>query len=250
MLPALTAFACSASPNPLPRAAAGAPAISILTYNVNFEQFTLDTVDAVLSADADVVALQETHAQWEAAFRERAVAYPFIEFRDHGPDGGMGILSRFPVTTAGWLASPVDRFPAWGLVLETPIGALDALLVHLHPPLDEHGLFTGYFTTGGQRVAEIEAHLTRFDRAPDLLVGDFNEGEGGAIDRIEAAGLRDAAFAFPPAIRTWSWTTQFGEREGRPDHVFHSPDLAPVSVEVMEAGGSDHRPLLVRLARR
>lgn len=238
------------APPPLPVAPAAAETISVVTYNVNFEQFSLNTVDAVMDAEADFVVMQETQAEWESAFRKRATAYPYIEFRNHEPDGGMGILSKFPVTTIGWRESPVGAFPGWCLNVQTPLGELHVLLVHLHPPLDEHGLLTGYFTTAGMRAREIASHLQCFSTPPDIIAGDFNEGEGEAIDVVRASGLVDAAEAFPPAKRTWTWNSAYGELEGRPDHVFHSTQFAPASVAVIEGGASDHRPLLVRLARR
>lgn len=239
------------APAPAPLAPPDAPAIRVLSYNVNFEQFDLATIDAILDADADVVFLQETTAQWEAALRAGlATAYPFIELRHHDPDGGMGVLSREPFETVAWIPSPVGGFPAWCLALDTAIGPLNALHVHLHPPLDEDGsLLAGYFTTDDERQAEIAAYLQCFGGPPDLAAGDFNEGEGDAIDHVLAAGLRDAASAFPPPTRTWRWDTRFGELEGRPDHVFHADTFAPRRVDVLETGGSDHRPLRVELAR-
>lgn len=62
-------------------------------------------------------------------------------------------------------------------------------------------------------------------------------------------GLRDAASAFPPPRRTWTWPTPLGELEGRPDHVFVGPGWRAREVAVLESGGSDHRPLRVVLGR-
>ena len=45
--------------------------LTVLTYNVNFERFDPATIEAIASADADLVLLQETTAQWEAALRTR-----------------------------------------------------------------------------------------------------------------------------------------------------------------------------------
>ena len=221
------------------------PALKVLTYNVNFELFSPTTVDAVRATNADLVVLQESNAQWERAFRD--VGYAYTEFRAHDPDGGMAVLSRMPFQTVEWRASPVGKFPAWCLRAETALGTLDVLAVHLHPPLDENGLLTGYFTTSDERVAEVRHHMACFGRDTDLAVGDFNEGEGEALDVVKAAGLRDAAEAFPPVARTWEMLVGSTVLQGRPDHVFLGQAWVPVRIEVLEAGGSDHRPLLVTL---
>ncbi len=248
---ALAMGGCGAAPAPPAPPVGVGPGFSMLTYNVNFERYDPATIDAIEAADADLVFLQETTAQWEAGMRARLSArYPFMEFRAHDPDGGMGVLAKVPVTPVSWLPSPVGRFPAWCLTVDSPLGPLRVLHVHLHPPLDERGLISGYFTTGGARRTEMVSHLGCFPDAPDLVVGDFNEEEGDAVELVEARGLRDAASTFPPVRRTWRWDTTFVELEGRPDHVYFGPGLAPRDVEVLETGASDHRPLRVVLQRR
>jgi endonuclease/exonuclease/phosphatase (EEP) superfamily protein YafD len=239
--------ACAPPPaEPLPPG----PSVSVLTYNVNFERFDPATLEAIVEADADLVFLQETTAEWERAIRARlASAYPTMEFRHHDPDGGMAVLARGAVVTHDQRASPVGKFPAWCVLVDSAVGPLQVLHVHLHPPLDEGGLLTGYFTTGGKRRVEMEAHLGCFSTPPDLVVGDLNEEEGDAVDLVAALGLRDAADAFPPPRRTWEWEHWSGQLVGRPDHVFHAAGLMPASVTVREAGASDHRPLQVELRR-
>lgn len=230
--------------------AVAGPTLATLTYNVNFERYEPATIDAIEAADADLVFLQETTAQWESMIRARlSDRYPTMVFQPHDPDGGMAVLARGPVTTVAWRRSPVASFPAWCLAVESALGPLEVLAVHLHPPLDERGLISGYFTTGGARATEMAAHLECFDGAPDLILGDFNEEEGDAVDLVEARGYRDAATAFPPVVPTWRWDTWVGELTGRPDHVYFGPAFSPRAVEVMERGASDHRPLRVVLQR-
>lgn len=232
--------ALSANPEP-----AGGPTLSILTYNVNYERLDAATVEAVRQAGADLVFLQEVTPAWQRALAE--LAYSHREFRFHGVDGGMAVLSRSPFETVEWRPSPVAKFPAWCLRAETPLGRMDVLAVHLHPPVDENGLFTGFFTTGDEREAEIRDHLSCFGRDTDLAVGDFNEGEGSAIGRVTALGMVDVASRFPPVRRTWEMIVGSTVLEGRPDHVFARAPLVPTRVEVLELGGSDHRPLRVTL---
>lgn len=220
-------------------------AVKVLTYNVNFELFDPATVKAVQAANADLVFLQESTSTWEHAFRDAGYAYS--QFRAHDPDGGMAVLSRMPFQTVEWRTSPVGKFPAWCLRAETALGTLNILAVHLHPPLDENGLLTGYFTTSDEREVEARHHMACFGRDTDLAVGDFNEGEGKAVAVFTAAGLRDATEAHPPAARTWEMLVGSTVLQGRPDHVFVGSEWRATRVEVIEAGGSDHRPLLVTI---
>ena len=230
----------------LERGAAGPGALTVLTYNVNFEQPSDATARAIVEADADMVFLQETHPGWERRIRAAiGDRYPHVIFH-HAPDeGGMAILSRFPITEQLHRVGVAGVFPSWRVTASTPLGSLDVLHVHLHPPLEDGNLFVGYFTTGDARREELLDLLG--DRTPDLVLGDFNEGEGDAVAHLRSLGLREAQRQYPPVERTWTWRTGPTELEGRPDHVFVGPALRAAAVRVMQRGGSDHRPLRVAL---
>jgi len=252
MLP-LTLMACEPPPDPGALRGTNTPkdATWIMTYNVNFERPEGDTVDAIATADADVVFLQETTAQWEQLIRKRLSArYPHMAFRPSDPDGGMAVLSRRPFIEKQWRPSPVGSFPAWCLQVDTAIGRLDVLHLHLHPPLHDDRLLPGYFMTGELRLAEIQDHLSCFDGLPDIALGDFNEETGDAVRSLLNQGMAEAQAAFPPVARTWRWPTMVGEIDGRPDHIFYGTDLDVAAVQVMQSGASDHRPLRAAIVSR
>lgn len=230
-------------------ASQGEPSLSVLTYNVNFEWYDLATVDAIAAADADLVFLQETTRSWEALIGPRFRRDHTVLFHPFDPDGGQGVLARGDVEVVRRVASPVGMFPATCLRVDTALGWLDVVHVHLHPPLENGSLLQGYFTTEGKRRSELQVFLECFDGPPDLVVGDFNEGEGAALELLEARGLRDAASVLGEPTRTWQWSHWTGDLEGRPDHVYVGPGLVPTVVEVREEGASDHRPLRVELRR-
>jgi endonuclease/exonuclease/phosphatase family metal-dependent hydrolase len=223
--------------------------LSIVSYNVCFERPDARTVDALAELDADVVLLQETNEEWQrridAGLADR---YPTRRFHHHEPDGGLGLLSKLPVTRLEERASPVGAFPAWCVELAGPRGPLRVLAVHLHPPLRDDSLIKGYFMTGGDRHQEIVSYGSCFDGPPDLAIGDFNEREGEATKHLETLGMRQAQHSFPPAERTWRWPTSLGELSGRPDHVFVGPRWRARAVRVPQVGASDHWPLLALIA--
>jgi endonuclease/exonuclease/phosphatase (EEP) superfamily protein YafD len=248
----LACAGCEAEPAAgLLRGTPGEGALWVLSYNVNFERPSQATVDAIGEIDADVVFLQETTGPWEELLRAGlADRYETILVHDAEREGGMTILSRHPIEERAVSESPLGAFPAWCVTIDTPLGALDALAVHLHPPLDEEGsLIVGFFTTDEKRSQELTHHLECFEDAPDLVVGDFNEGSGGALEQLASLGMLDAQEAHPPLEKTWSWEHWATELQGRPDHVLAGGELRVSAVQVVQAGASDHRPLRAAIQR-
>lgn len=223
----------------------------VLTYNVNFERPSEETVAAIVDADADLVFLQETHEGWRAMLDEAlGERYPHALYRHADAEGGLAVLSRYPLLQRAHGRAPGAPFPAWSGTVETPLGELLVLHVHLHPPLDEEGsLLTGYFTTSEARLDELAHHIESLEAPPDLVLGDFNEAEGSAVTHLVELGLREAQAAHPPVERTWTWETSLGEMTGRPDHIFVDRRFDVAAVQMMEQGASDHRPLRVQLLR-
>ena len=229
----------------------------VATFNLNFERPDAATVAAVAALDADVVFLQETHADWEARLTAGLPPdrWPHRRFLHAPAEGGMAILSRYPLSNVAQSHAPGGRFPAACLTVTAPQGPLSALHLHLHPPLSEEGsLLTGYFSTPPRRRAEVEAHLQgcggrggRFD----LVLGDLNEGEGPSTAWLATvAGLTEAQPRLPPVEPTWRWETAVSTLRGRPDHVFVGAGLHIAAVQVvLDSGASDHHPLRVQVYR-
>jgi len=164
-------------------------AIWVTTYNVNFERPSEETVRAIVEADADVVFLQETNEAWDALFQpELGDRYPHVSALEAQREGGMTLLSRYPIAhQEERTPTRASGFPASCVTVSSPIGELDVVHVHLHPPLDGDGrLLLGYFTTGPIRRDELESHLECFDGDPDLVLGDFNEETGAAVRYLHA----------------------------------------------------------------
>ena len=233
------------SPPPLERAA-----FLLKSYNVNFGlSGDPDTLAAVGAGEPDLVLLQETTPAWERALRAAyGTTYPHQDFLEGPGAGGLGVLSRHPITTEEILISPVGWFPAWLLTVGTPAGAIQILQVHLKPPYAERGgWLVGLWSTPRERRQEIEAYLPYLDPAlPTVVCGDFNERGGPALDAARAAGLRDA---LPPGADTWRWRVAGIDLAAPLDHVLYGAGLRPVSAEVQALGRSDHLPVLVGFAR-
>jgi endonuclease/exonuclease/phosphatase (EEP) superfamily protein YafD len=219
-----------------------------MTFNVNFGLAgDPATLAAAAQQDADVVFLQETTPQWERLLRLQCASdYPHIEFHHVGGAGGLGVMSKLPIERIDYLPAR-DWFPAARVVLKSPVGRLQVLNVHLRPPISTSGsAIRGYFVTPPVREQEISTFAAALDRnLPTLIVGDFNEDEGGrAVRWLRSNGYRSALPEFAPQAKTWRWRTSYLALNGRYDHLCYDARLTPLRVEVRNAGRSDHLPVV------
>jgi endonuclease/exonuclease/phosphatase (EEP) superfamily protein YafD len=228
--------------------AADTPRVSVMTYNVNFGMADdAQTVDAVANQNADVVFLQETNPRWEQNLRARlGGTYPHIAFKHCPLAGGLAVLSKMPIERIEYL-EPTSWFPAARVVIDSPVGRLQVLNVHLRPPISDRGsAVSGYFKTPPVRKDEVKTFAKSLDPTlPTLIVGDFNESEGGqALRWLRHRGYTSALPEFSPRSQTWRWRTSYLSLHGRYDHLCYDRRLTPLRVEVRNAGRSDHLPVV------
>jgi endonuclease/exonuclease/phosphatase (EEP) superfamily protein YafD len=256
-LSVLAAVALSCGPPPpleRPRPAAGIASLRLLTYNVNFGiAGDAATLAAIRDARADLALLQETNAGWEHEIRAALAGdFPYMHFDNRGGAGGMAVLSRFRFVAVELIRPTGDGwFPATRVVVDGPFGRVQALSVHLHPPVSEGGsILSGHFTTPAVRAAEIAGFFARLDpQLPAIVAGDFNEEEDGRAMRFLAAnGMASALARFAPDRPTWRWDTALGRLHRQFDHVTVDARLDVLSAEVRDAGRSDHLPVVAVIA--
>ncbi len=230
------------------------PILSVLTFNVNYAQAgDQKTLDAIISHPADLVFLQETNQEWQQQAQSRlGTLYPHQRWLDWPRAGGQAVLSKRPFVVRQVIPSPTGWFPAVRVVAETPIGNVQVLGVHLHPQITEHGSWIlGYFFTDAARHQEIVKYVTTLkEPLPTLIVGDFNEGTGGAALRfLEDRGFRSALPEFFPEETTWHWPLGGLELTGQLDHLTYDTALEPLTAAVIRAGSSDHFPVRALFTR-
>lgn len=229
------------------------PHIRVLTYNVNFGgPAPRSTLGAIREARADIICLQESTPVWEQILRPAlARDYPHVRFRHAGAAGGQGIFSRWPVTEVAFVRPKAGWFPGWIVKVATPIGPVQFLSVHLRPPADDRGRFglRPYFTTKKIRLQEVQELSTHLKPGiPTVILGDFNENDGGPPLRwLQQQGYTDALREFDHKTHTWRWPTSTITLRGRLDHILYSKRLHALEARVIQKGGSDHFPLLAVL---
>ena len=245
----LSVASCS-SPTRRPRAVPDNTAsFTLMTFNVNYglagDPVTLGLIE---TTEADVVFLQETTPRWERSIRESvSTKFPHMEFRHSGGAGGLGVLSKLPFRVHDYMQAPSGWFPSMRVVVQSSLGPVQVLQVHLHPPVSERGSFaSGYMTTGPVRAEELASFIKSLDPAlPALVVGDFNENyRGQAAKILYDRGMHSVLREYDPYQKTWRWKTSVGALRQTLDHVFYNPQLEPVNAAVAEEGRSDHFPIV------
>ncbi len=256
LLPLFGALALGMVAAAIPARAESKGQLRLMTYNVNYGNTDIaGTLDAIERADADVVLLQEITHEWQRALVDRlGKRYAHRVFRVHArAAGGLAVLSRYAITAEEVFPSPERGwFPAERLVIDSPFGAVQVLNVHLRPAIANGSWIKGYLTTPPLRRREIESYWRKMKKdMPTIIAGDFNEeASGSALAFLAKQGLARVATAGP---KTWRYSSEYNGKvtdllKLDIDHVMLDGRLVGSDAEVLDAGGSDHRPVVVTIA--
>jgi vancomycin resistance protein VanJ len=211
--------------------------LRVLTHNVSSANTAPEaTANALLDADADLVALQEFTG--ETGFREA--------FEDRYPHetvaSTVGLWSKFPISSA----QPLDLGLSWAralrAVVATDDGELAVYVVHLASvrvgPL-------GFSSSQRDLAIRLLAERVASDPVRRLVVmGDFN---GSSYDRALEPLLEQASSAHRLAGRGFGFTWPARFPLARIDQILVR-NLAPRRAWVLPRTGSDHRPVAANLS--
>lgn len=230
--------------------------LRLMTYNLNYANPDPGSaLDAIENADADVVLLQEITGAWKKALEKRfEKKYPHRIYRLHSRSpGGLAVLSKHEITAEELLASPVHWFPAERLVVAAPLGDVQILHVHLRPAIDQGSWIKGFITTPPLRLREVQSYWKKVAHdMPTIVAGDCNEDpKGSAVAFLEKQGLTRVATSGPT---TWHYVADKHVKgsalELDIDHVMVDKRLSAQTATVVDAGASDHRPVIVAIEPR
>lgn len=228
---------------------------ALMTYNLHYANPDPDgSMDAIATADADVVLLQEITAAWKARLDKRfAKQYPHRVFHP-GRAGGLAVLSKHEIRTDELFSPPSGGFfPAERLVVDTPLGDVQILHVHLRPNVDRGNWVLGWQTTPPVRRREIETYWKKLATGtPTIVAGDFNElPTGKAVEFLADKGLARIETDGPTS---WHHLVEVNGKKVSAlsmdiDHVVVDRSFKASEAHVLDAGASDHRPVVVTLER-
>jgi endonuclease/exonuclease/phosphatase (EEP) superfamily protein YafD len=225
---------------------AGGPApvgsdLRVVTANLRLDNDRIaETGARLLAANADVVVLQEVTPSHAEGLHELVASYPyrFVDARDGA--FGFAILSRYSILQA--VQTRVGGFPM--ALSRLDVGGQPVQVWNVHPPAPRD--------VAARRVLREQlAYVARRASTAEgaiVVAGDFNATRWSPeLGALRSAGLADAHEATHRGLAaTWpanAVTPPFLLL----DHVLVSRALGIVSVVELEAGASDHRPVVADL---
>ncbi|MCS7468296.1 endonuclease/exonuclease/phosphatase family protein [Stieleria sp. ICT_E10.1] len=239
-----------------------ANSLRVATYNLNWANRRGDQVlDAITTADPDVICFQEITIQSERFLRDRlAETHPHFHSVGHN---GRYAAERFAFASKVELADLKFVPPTAGLfgfhsaTLEHIGTRIRLVNVHLTPFQIKRGggfreAMAALSVTEDKHAIEIDVIVNAIDdQVPTIVAGDFNSissfhapkrlGELGLIDAY--ASVHDDADTHP----TWNWPTRPLPLALRIDYIFHTPHFTAVESEIVRRGGSDHSLVVAEL---
>ncbi|MCK4849856.1 MAG: endonuclease/exonuclease/phosphatase family protein [Phycisphaerae bacterium] len=186
------------------------PPLKVVSYNINWGMPDRQKVIEFLAeADADVICLQETHRDWaNVLINQLQGRYPYYVFEEWGGAGGIAIMSKYELQKVRLVKPEVGWFPALLAEVQTPIGAIQFVNVHLRPPLGENGALSlsALHKAPQMRLKEIQQFMAEVDRdKATVVVGDFNENEEGmAVGWLIDQGFIDSLSRYDKSSPTWN----------------------------------------------
>jgi endonuclease/exonuclease/phosphatase (EEP) superfamily protein YafD len=200
----------------------------------------LDHVDHL---DPDLVALQEIHERHDRRLgASRLAAHrPYRVPAEAAAARQTVVLSRLPFRAAERITASFTPFLSVTLTLDG--GPVTVLAVHPPPPSTSFRAWRADF--------RLLAELVRTADRPLVVLGDCNATlQHRLLREVLACGVRDAHLVRGHGL---GWTWRHHRYPGPPlrlDRVMVSPELEVTAITVGQANGSDHRPVVVEVARR
>jgi endonuclease/exonuclease/phosphatase (EEP) superfamily protein YafD len=219
-------------------APASAAGINMIQFNLSFRNPRPKAVaDFIRAADADIVTLQEVTDKTVKVLELLAKDYPTRIRCRYARVGSVAVLSRLPAAK-GKAQGCVDGQGMTWIRVVAGGQELTVASVHLHWPWP----FQQY-----RQIGELERYLRELPR-PVLLAGDFNAAPWShAVDRIAKASGASVApglrFSFDIEFNDWAPPLPIPI-----DHILLPGDVTPLDVRLGPELGSDHRPIVARLA--
>lgn len=232
--------------------------LRVASYNINWREgaWTVhhpeNNINTIKISNADIVLLQETTEFWEKAIaKQLGSRYAYHAYEHYHSSGGLGVLSKYPITKKQTILASHGWFPAYLLTIKTPQGPVQLLNLHMIPPLTENNrigfmLYTVYVNPL-TRKQDLKTFLSYLNpQIPTIIAGDFNEGDNGpSVQLVRKKGYEDAIWPLPYEVVTWHWPVGPFTFTARYDRLFYSNDLRLDKIAVLYTGDSDHFPVIV-----
>ncbi len=218
--------------------------LCVVVSNVLMENRDAERWARVVTAERpDVVAVVEVDAWWTERIGAALADYPHRVEVPQENTYGMALYSRFPLEDTAVRHLVEETVPSiWARVVLPSGPRMQLVVVHPRPPRPETGQGSEFRDAELTLVAAALRELPR----PALVAGDLNDVAWSRTTRrfLALARLLDPRIGrglyptFPAAYPPLRFPL---------DHVFHSDDLALVSLRRLGEVGSDHLPMMIEV---
>lgn len=227
-------------PNDDPQA--GGPQLTLLVANVHTgNRDTTRLLQLIRRENPDVVLTMEVDRRWLRALDELKSTYPHFLEIGRSDNFGIALYSRRPAESIEEIELADSEVPTIVARLRIDGRPLAVFGTHPLPPIG--GEYAGLRNRQLAALAELVSRET----APTIVAGDLNvtSWSPAFADFIRSSGLRDSRLGrgLQP-----SWPTSSPLIRIPIDHVLVSSDLSILDRHIGDPIGSDHFPVLVRLA--
>lgn len=233
VIPHLTA---ASYPAPEVKAPADHRVVSIMSFNTWVENANVDALAAEIQRnDPDIVVLQEIGAEKRALLDKLKAQWPYQEDCRHLDHCFMAVLSKFPIADfeshAAWVGPPMVR-----ATFGKELGGLTVI--------GTHTIRFPYMRAQYAQLTELADMVRKLD-GPRIVLGDFNATPSSRLLGTfeQRSSLRRLDGWLP------TWPANFQIPQLAIDHIFASPEVKSLErVRIGAGAGSDHYPLVVRVA--
>lgn len=221
------------------------PRLSVLIANVRLgNRNASGLLDAVGRADPDLFLTMETDAWWDEALDPLRERMPNVLKRITGSYYGIELYLRLPLVNSDIRHLAKRETPAivTGMTMRTG-ETVDFVGLHPKPPLPWQ------LSLGRDAELYAAANILNERVEPGILAGDLNATPWEiAVERMQRlSGLLDPRRGYG-YVATWNAGSSL--LRWPLDQIFHEGGFEAVSIERLDAFGSDHFPYLARLCRR
>lgn len=194
-------------------------------------------LQAIRSADPDILLLEEIDARWVSELSPLTRSYPFRCMQTREDNFGIGLFSKLPIAEHEVVYIGTAGVPTIIATLDTGTGPLQVIGTHPLPPVNRE-----YTRLRNEQLEQIPGHTRQ--ETPVLLLGDLNVTPWNHRFRrlLREARLKDSARSF--GVQP-SWPARPALLRIPLDHCLHSEAIAIVDRRIGPDVCSDHFPIIV-----
>ena len=223
--------------------------LTVVSYNIRWGNHDWKNIAQIIrQQEADVALIQESSVDAERHLPSLLYdAYRDMEFRNASSRCGFAILSRYPIDNVRTILRDNGTYYL-AMLADMKLGDRTVALANVHLRYKE--LLSDTESVRDREIRQIFDLLPA--DGPTIVAGDFNSNSHQvAPSYLKQLGFTDSFASVnpkPDKHGTWQWKKGPLRVTTRIDYIFHSPDFNTQASRVIQAGHSDHFPVVSRLS--